>query len=116
MLSAKQLNLLVVRQTAESNRDSTFALFKQIIFKWKLDKHFIIRESDLKITCKLNNNCVLFKGLEDTERLKSITFPKGELGRVWIEEASEVDRNSLSQLDVRLRGGTSHKEIIRKLT
>ena len=38
MLSRKRFNLLVVRNTGKSNRDSTFALLKQIIIKWKLYK------------------------------------------------------------------------------
>ena len=31
MLKSKKFNLLVVRATGKSNRDSTFALFKQVI-------------------------------------------------------------------------------------
>ena len=31
LLKAKRFNLLVVRNTGKSNRDSTFALFKQVI-------------------------------------------------------------------------------------
>ena len=32
----RKMNLLVVRQTGKTNRDSTFALFKQIINQWNL--------------------------------------------------------------------------------
>ena len=45
-LSRKMHNLLVVRNTGKSNRDSTFALFKQIIIKWNLSKLYKINESD----------------------------------------------------------------------
>ena len=111
MLTHKMLNLLTVRQTGDTNRDSTFALFKQCISKWGLDKQFTVRESDMRITCNLNGNSIIFKGLDDTEKLKSITFPKGELTDVWIEEASEVLLESFNQLDVRLRGGNTKKQI-----
>lgn len=111
ILKRKLLNLLVVRQTGDTNRDSTFALLKQVINKWNLKEHFKVNESDMRITCKLNGNAIIFKGLDDTEKLKSITFAKGELTDVWIEEASEVQEQSFNQLDVRLRGGKDHKQI-----
>jgi len=104
--------LLVVRKTGKSNRDSTFALLKQIIIKWKLYKHFKINESDLRIKCLLNNNEIIFAGLDDVEKLKSITFTKGELTDIWIEEASEVLEADFNQLDVRLRGKGTKKQIV----
>ena len=76
-----------------------------------MEKYFKINESDLRITCKLNGNAIIFKGLDDVEKLKSITFAKGELTDVWIEEASEVLEESFNQLDVRLRGGKTKKQI-----
>jgi phage terminase large subunit len=112
MLKNKMFNLLVVRKTGKSNRDSTFALFKQIISKWKLYKYFKINESDLRIKCILNNNEIVFAGLDDVEKLKSITFSKGELTDVWIEEASEVLEADFNQLDVRLRGKGTKKQIV----
>lgn len=112
MLKSKMFNLLVVRKTGKSNRDSTFALFKQIISKWKLSKYFKVNESDLRIKCLLNGNEVVFAGLDDVEKLKSITFSKGELTDVWIEEASEVLEADFNQLDVRLRGIGTKKQIV----
>jgi phage terminase large subunit len=112
MLKSKMFNLLVVRKTGKSNRDSTFALFKQVISKWKLSKYFKINESDLRIKCLLNNNEIVFAGLDDVEKLKSITFSKGELTDVWIEEASEVLEADFNQLDVRLRGKGTKKQIV----
>ncbi len=111
ILKRKTLNLLVVRQTGDTNRDSTFALFKQVINRWGLSDHFKINESDLRIRCKLNGNEIIFKGLDDTEKLKSITFSRGELTDVWMEEASETEEASFNQLDIRLRGGKDQKQI-----
>ena len=112
LLKSKKFNLLVVRATGKSNRDSTFALFKQVISKWKLSKHFKINESDLRIKCLLNGNEIIFSGLDDVEKLKSITFSKGELTDVWIEEASEIQEADFNQLDVRLRGKGTKKQIV----
>lgn len=111
LLSLPLCNVLVVRAVAATNRDSTFALFRQVISKWGLEGLFNCKESDMRITCA-NGNSVIFKGLDDTEKLKSITFQKGELTDVWIEEASEVLEEDFNQLDVRLRGKGTHKQIV----
>lgn len=34
-LMSQKMNLLVVRQTGNTNRNSTFALFKQVISNWR---------------------------------------------------------------------------------
>lgn len=112
ILERKRFNLLVVRNTGKSNRDSTYALLKQIITKWNLSKYFKTNESDLRIKCLLNENEIIFAGLDDVEKLKSITFSKGELTDIWIEEASEIQENDFNQLDVRLRGKGTQKQIM----
>lgn len=112
MLEQSRYNLLVVRNTGKSNRDSTYALLKQIIIKWKLSKYFKTNESDLRIKCLLNDNEVIFAGLDDVEKLKSITFSRGDLSKIWIEEASEIQESDFNQLDVRLRGKGTHKQIM----
>lgn len=112
LMSPQKCNLLCVRAVGNTNRDSTFALFRQIISNWNLAQVFKINLSDLRIACKATGNSVLFKGLDDTEKLKSITFENGELTDVWVEEASEVSEADFNQLDVRLRGGNSRKQIV----
>ena len=111
LLESRRCNLLVVRQVARSNRNSTFALFRQVIRDWGLSELFVCQETEMKICCAANENCVLFAGLDDVEKLKSLTFPSGELTDVWIEEASQISESDFNQLDVRLRGGTSKKQV-----
>ena len=111
LLTLPLCNILVVRAVAATNRDSTYALFRQVISKWGLSELFSCKDSDLRISCA-NGNSVIFKGLDDTEKLKSITFPKGELTDIWVEEASEVLEEDFNQLDVRLRGKGSHKQMV----
>ena len=101
-------NLLVARAVAATHRDSTYALFKQVTGRWGLSGLF--RFGDLRITCK-NGNEVIFKGLDDPEKLKSVTFPSGELTDVWIEEASELTEAQFNQLDLRLRGRGLRKQM-----
>lgn len=108
-LLKQKMNLLVVRQTGNTNRDSTFALFKQVIKQWGVEELFDV--TDLRIRCK-NGNEVIFRGLDDPEKIKSTTFENGELTDIWIEEATETQEAAVNQLKVRLRGGTSKKQMI----
>ena len=108
-LMSQKMNLLVVRQTGNTNRDSTFALFKQVIRDWNVGSLFDI--TDLRIRCH-NGNEVIFRGLDDVEKIKSTTFENGELTDIWIEEATETTEEDINQLKVRLRGGKSKKQMV----
>ena len=105
-------NLLVARQTADTNRRSTFPLIKQVIKNWNLSEYFKINESDMRIKCLLTGNEIAFAGLDDVEKIKSITFENGELTDIWCEEATEMQEADVNQLKVRLRGGKSKKQIV----
>lgn len=105
-------NLLVVRQTGDTNRRSTFPLLKQVISNWNLAQHFKVNESDMRIVCKLTGNEVAFAGLDDVEKIKSITFANGELTDIWVEEATECQEGDINQLKVRLRGGKTKKQMV----
>ena len=112
IIHPNRCNLLVVRQTGDTNRTSTFALFKQVISNWNLSEHFKINESDMRIRCKLTGNEIAFRGLDDVEKIKSITFESGELTDIWCEEATEMLEADINQLKVRLRGGKSKKQMV----
>ena len=111
MLKPTRCNLLIVRQTADTNRRSTFPLMKQVISNWNLGEHFKVNESDMRIVCKLTGNEIAFAGLDDVEKIKSITFANGELTDIWVEEATETQEADINQLKVRLRGGKSKKQM-----
>ena len=112
LIHPTRCNLLVVRQTGDTNRRSTFPLLKQVISNWNLSKHFKVNESDMRIKCLLTGNEVAFAGLDDVEKIKSITFENGELTHIWVEEATETQEADINQLKVRLRGGKSKKQIV----
>ena len=112
LIHPERCNLLVARQTGDTNRRSTFPLLKQVISNWNLAQHFKINESDMRIKCLLTGNEVAFAGLDDVEKIKSITFESGELTHIWCEEATEMNEADINQLKVRLRGGKSKKQIV----
>ncbi len=112
LINPKRCNLLVVRKTGDTNRKSTFPLLKQVISNWNLSKYFKVNESDMRIKCLFTGNEVAFAGLDDVEKIKSITFENGELTDIWIEEATECQESDINQLKVRLRGGKSKKQMV----
>lgn len=112
LIHPSRCNLLVTRQTGDTNRRSTFPLLKQVISNWNLAQHFKINESDMRIKCLLTGNEVAFAGLDDVEKIKSITFENGELTHIWCEEATEMQEADVNQLKVRLRGGNTKKQIV----
>lgn len=111
LISPGMCNLLVVRQVGRTNRDSTYSLLRQIITRWGLSDYYRCNDSDLRITCTATGNSAIFKGLDDAEKLKSVTFARGELTDIWVEEASEICEEDYKQLDTRLRGGKAPKQV-----
>lgn len=112
LIHPAKCNLLVVRQTGDTNRRSTFPLLRQVISHWNLSKYFKVNESDMRIKCLITGNEVAFAGLDDVEKIKSITFENGELTDIWAEEATECREADINQLKVRLRGGKSKKQMV----
>ena len=103
-------NLVCVRKSDITNRDSTFAELTGAIYRMfgdKADLYWKINSSPLMITCRHNGNKIIFRGVNDEkqrEKLKSITFQKGKLTDVWIEEATELTQADFEIIDDRLRG------------
>lgn len=110
LMERPMCNVLVARAVAATHRDSTYALFRQVIRRWGLDSLFRCAQGELRVTCR-NGNAVIFKGLDDPEKLKSVTFPQGELTDVWVEEASELSEAQFNQLDLRLRGRGASRQM-----
>jgi len=102
-------NFLVVRKVDRTNRNSTFALIQQIMSRWNVNHLFRINKSDMTIT-NTNGNQILFQGLDDVEKVKSLTFPRGILTDIWGEEATEFSLKDHIILNMRLRGASRHKK------
>lgn len=103
-------NLLCVRKADVTNRDSTFAELQGAIFRMfgeQYKKYWHINSSNMLLECKSNHNQIIFRGVNDEkqrEKLKSITFKRGKLTDVWIEEATEITQADFEIIDDRLRG------------
>lgn len=110
MMRDKGRNLVAMRKSDITNRDSTFAELTGAIYRMFGDKaglYWAINMSPLKLTCKANGNQIIFRGMNDDkqrEKLKSITFQRGKLTDVWLEEATEFTQADFEIIDDRLRG------------
>ncbi|WP_415967907.1 PBSX family phage terminase large subunit [Emergencia timonensis] len=103
-------NLVCIRKSDITNRDSTYAELTGAIYRMfgdKAERFWNIKQSPLQLTCRSNGNQIIFRGVNDDkqrEKLKSITFQRGKLTDVWIEEATELTQADVEIIDDRLRG------------
>ncbi len=97
-------NVLALRKVAKDNRNTTYAEIKKGINAWNMGALFDCTTQPLEIRCKFNGNKIVFFGLDDVEKLKSLTFETGDLVCIWGEEASEFIYDDFHQLNLRLRG------------
>ena len=110
LMADKGRNLVCIRKSDITNRDSTYAELTGAVYKMfgeKYKRYWDIKQSPLQLTCKANGNQIIFRGVNDEkqrEKLKSITFKKGKLTDVWIEEATEITQADFEIIDDRLRG------------
>ncbi len=101
-------NTLVVRQVARTLRSSCFTEVQKAVARFSLGDFFQVNKSDMTLTCLKNGAQIIFLGLDDVEKIKSITPMRGSLSDVWVEEATEVSRVDVKQLEKRLRGPSRH--------
>jgi len=97
----EQNNIFIVaRKVANTNRDSTFQLFQSLVDDYNLNSMFRFTVSPMVCTIPSTNSKILFKGLDNREKIKSIT----NATCIWMEEATEFSLLDFTQLDLRLRG------------
>jgi phage terminase large subunit len=101
-------NYLITRNVARTIRSSVFNQIVKTINAMGLAKQFSITQDSMTITCKKNNKQILFAGLDDVEKLKSVTPIDGVITDIWIEEATETAYEAYKQLTKRLRGKTDN--------
>lgn len=102
----EKIKVLVCRRTATTIRNTCFSLFKDIIAKWQLTQFVKIRETDFNIKFP-NGSEIIFTGLDEETKLLSLN----DIGAIFIEEAFEVPKPIVEQLNIRLRGTTPNQQI-----
>ena len=99
---------LVCRKVGKSLRESCFQQLAGQAVEYYPDAGIHVMRGEMRIKFS-NGSEIIFSGLDDVEKLKSIYHITG----IWIEEASEIDQQDFQQLDIRLRDESPYyKQII----
>lgn len=104
----EKIKIAVCRRYGTTIRNTCFAVFKSILTKWKLFPQYVkIRETDFNIKFP-NGSEIIFLGLDDETKLLSLF----DIGTIFIEEAYEVPKSIVEQLNLRMRGKTPNQQIL----
>lgn len=97
-------NYLICRAVARTIRGSVFNELRRRIADFGVTELFKVNKSDFTITCA-NGYQAACVGLDDVEKIKSSVPEIGVWTDIWVEEATETDRNTIKALIKRQRGG-----------
>lgn len=103
----EKIRILVCRRYGTTIRNTCFALFKEILTKWKLTPYVQIRETDFHIQFP-NGSEIIFTGLDEETKLLSLN----NISCIFIEEIFEISKDILDQLSLRMRGNNANQQII----
>ena len=101
------IKVLVCRRYATTLRNSCFALLKEVLDKWQISSYVKIRETDMSFHFP-NGSSIILIGLDTEEKLLSLQ----NVSMVWIEEAYEVEKEKVEQLNLRMRGTAANQQLI----
>jgi len=105
LIKYPEANLLVVRKTYRTLKDSCFTELRWAARRLGVEEHFIFKESPLEITYKPTGQKIYFRGLDDPLKVTSVTVDTGCLCWMWIEEAYEIMKeDDFNILDESIRG------------
>lgn len=90
VMKLKDSNVLVVRKTYRTLKDSCFTELKWAIKRLGVEHLWSIKESPLELTYIPTGQKIYFRGLDDPLKITSIAVEVGVLCWMWIEEAYEI--------------------------
>lgn len=105
MMKYPESNLLVVRKSYRTLKDSCFKELKWAIHRLGVDEWWDFRLNPFEMTYTPTGQKIYFRGLDDPLKVTSITVEVGSLCWLWIEEAYEIMKESdFDVLDESIRG------------
>lgn len=105
MMEYPEANLLVVRKTYRTLKESCFTELKWAMKRLNVEQHWKVTESPLQMEYIPTGQKIYFRGLDDPLKVTSITVDVGVLCWMWIEEAYEITSEpDFDMLDESIRG------------
>ena len=105
MMEYPQANLLVIRKTGRTLKDSCYTELKWAVHRLGVDAWWNFKLNPLEATYKPTGQKIYFRGLDDPLKVTSITVDVGCLCWMWIEEAYEImSEDDFNVLDESIRG------------
>ena len=109
IMKYKGSNLLVVRKTYRTLKDSCYTELKWAINRLGVDHLWDAKESPLELTYRPTGQKIHFRGLDDPLKITSITVEGGNLCWMWLEEAYELmSEADFDMLNESIRGEVVH--------
>ena len=110
-------NLLVVRNVHRTHADSTYAQLRWAIRRLGVEHLWKAAKEPLELTYQPTGQRVIFRGMDNVEKLASTTVEQGYLCWVWIEEAFEIAREAdFDKLDLSVPRGEMPKPLFKQTT
>ena len=81
-----ETHAIIFRKVANTLRDSVYAQVCSAISLLQMDRFFKRTVSPMELTYIKTGQKILFRGLDEPEKIKSIKAPFGSFGITWFEE------------------------------
>ena len=110
-------NLLVVRAVHRTHADSTYAQLRWAIRRLGVEHLWRAVREPLELTYLPTGQRILFRGMDNVEKLASTTVEQGYLCWVWLEEAFEIAREAdFEKLDLSVPRGEVPPPLFKQTT
>lgn len=88
------------RKVSTYVENSLYSTLKEVIHEFGVRSLFKLNNTKMTLTCIVNGNVINCRGLDEPEKIKSIT----KMTIAWVEEATEFDEQDVVQIGLRMRG------------
>ncbi len=117
LMKYPEANLLVVRNVHRTHADSTYAQLRWAIRRLQVEHLWRAGREPLELCYIPTGQRILFRGLDNVEKLASTTVEKGVLCWVWLEEAYEIAREAdFDKLDLSVPRGEVLSPLFKQTT
>ena len=103
-------NAVVIRRVKDTLRGSVYEQIKWAIYMMKVENEWEMPDSKLQMTYKPTGQVIIFKGADNTKKLKSTKLFVGYIKYVWFEECDEFEsHDKITNINQSLlRGGPEY--------